>query len=256
VRNSSTVSVCKVSLTGQVDQFRWCLDPRYHRRRGPVEVRNAAVSHLSNLMMVCKNFEEYLDNFGLYVDILRPQPISCRLEGWTTRSNVPDDAEMAFTLGSGFFPQTPRDKLQSSQTSLDPDTLPAISRMSLYIHMYSALYASCTNMPPAERLDLSQAAETSTKLNSWLDAQSSFATQVADHNTQSSLSISVNSRQSQASQEVAAEFDYDGQRSEYSHDLETQSHGDESSLGLRNDPLAEEEDEQEFLALYANQRLH
>ena len=128
-------------LIQQADRLRWCINPGYHARRGGTYTRAAAVSDLSNVMLLCENIKDTFNNLGLFVDLFQEQPRACRLHSMWTRAEVPEDEDVDFLLGPA-FPHPPR-RNRHVRYSTGRD-LPSISTMSLFIHMISALHASCT----------------------------------------------------------------------------------------------------------------
>jgi hypothetical protein len=128
-------------LIEQADQLKWCIDPTYHAGRGAAHTRAAAVSDLSNVMLLCENIKDSFSNLGFFVDTFRHQPRACLLNSMWTRAEIPDDDEADFILGAA-FPHPPRYSQQLRETTAR--ILPPISTVSLFIHMISALHASCT----------------------------------------------------------------------------------------------------------------
>jgi hypothetical protein len=92
-------------------------------------------------MLLCENIKDSFNNFGFFVDLFRHQPRACLLNSMWTRAEIPDDNEADFILAAA-FPHPPRYPHHLREPTAR--NLPPISTMSLFIHMISALHASCT----------------------------------------------------------------------------------------------------------------
>ena len=98
-------------------------------------------NHPSNNMLTCKRWELDFDDFLIFVDVLRPQPSTSELQGFSNRSNINRDHILQSHYGSDYlFPHPPLDAISLSA----PDNIPAISHVSLFLHARSCLLATCT----------------------------------------------------------------------------------------------------------------
>ena len=112
---------------------------------GSIILRMSAPNHPSNLLLLCKIWEESFDAFTVTVDVLRPNPAVCELQGLAGRAMFVEDRSLGFHYGPyTYFPHAPLAPIPARPFN-QPLYIPSPSHLSIFIKFRSTLLTHCSN---------------------------------------------------------------------------------------------------------------